>query len=122
MFPDYIPVLFMLMVATAIALGAIVLSYIFSPRKRTYVKQNVPYESGVDPVGSARFRFDVKFYLIALLFVIFDLEVVYFYPWAVVFRDMVKQNLTILYAMLVFAGLLIVGLVYEWKKGALDWK
>ncbi|HNZ40158.1 MAG TPA: NADH-quinone oxidoreductase subunit A, partial [Candidatus Latescibacteria bacterium] len=87
-----------------------------------YVKNSIPYESGLDPVAEGRMRFDVKFHLVAILFVVFDLEVVYFYPWAMVFRTLLNEGMTSFYAMLVFTLTLVVGLVYEWKKGALDWK
>ncbi len=122
MFPDYLPVLFMLALAVGFAGVTLIATHLIGPRKPTYYKTQVPYESGVDPAGPARLRFDVKFYLVALLFVVFDVEIVFFYPWAVVFREMVAENLTILWAMLIFSFILAVGLIYEWKKGALDWK
>ncbi|HDS74356.1 MAG TPA: NADH-quinone oxidoreductase subunit A [Firmicutes bacterium] len=122
MHADYLPVLFMLALAVATAGGIVVATHFLGPRKPTYYKTQVPYEAGADPVGSARLRFDVRFYLVALLFVVFDVEVVYFYPWAVVFRDLIQQNLTALWAILIFSFIVFIGLVYEWKKGALDWK
>lgn len=122
MYPSYIPVLFMVLLAVAFTGGTLALTHLLGPRKRTHFKYEVPYESGADPSGDARLRFDVKFYLVAILFVVFDLEVVYFYPWAVIFRDMVREGLGVLWIMLLFAFFLIVGLVHEWRKGALDWK
>ncbi len=122
MFPNYLPVLVVILVAIGFAGGALALTHVFGPRKYTRIKNEMPYESGIDPVGDARVRFDVKFYLIAILFVVFDVEVVYFYPWAAVYREMLQEGLTALYAMLLFAGIVVVGLVYEWKRGALDWK
>lgn len=122
MYPNYLPVFFLATVAVVIVGGILVGTHLLGPRKRTHVKYDIPYESGVDPSGDARLRFDVKFYLVAMLFVVFDLEVVYFYPWAVVFRDMVRDGMGILWIMLVFTVFLVVGLVHEWKKGALDWK
>jgi NADH-quinone oxidoreductase subunit A len=122
MFPNYLPMLFMLVLAIGVAGFILVATHIIGPRKPTYYKTQVPYESGVDPIGNARFRFDVRFYLIALLFVVFDVEVVYFYPWATVFRELIAENLTVLWSILVFSFIVFVGLVYEWKKGALDWK
>jgi NADH-quinone oxidoreductase subunit A len=122
MFPNYLPMLFMLVLAIGVAGFILVATHIIGPRKPTYYKTQVPYESGVDPIGNARFRFDVRFYLIALLFVVFDVEVVYFYPWATVFRELIAVNLTVLWSILVFSFIVFVGLVYEWKKGALDWK
>ena len=116
----------MLLVALGVSGGILVLTHIFSPRKRTEIKTDTPYESGRDPSGDARLRFDIKFYLVAVTFVVFDLEVVYFYPWALIYRDAVQNavsgGLAILGVMAVFAGILVLGLVYEWKKGALDWR
>lgn len=122
MHADYLPVLFMIVLAVVTAGGIVVATHLVGPRKPTYYKTKVPYEAGVDPVGPARFRFDVRFYLVALLFIVFDVEVVYFYPWAVVYRDLIQQNLTVLWAILIFSFIVFIGLVYEWKKGALDWK
>ena len=122
MFPNYLPVVFMVIVAVGFALGIIALTHVFGPRKYTHGKYKVPYESGIDPSGDARLRFNVKFYLIAILFVVFDVEVVYFYPWAVVFREMIQQSFAVLYAMVFFTAILVIGLIYEWKRGALDWK
>jgi len=80
------------------------------------------YESGKDPVGDARLRFNVRFYLIAMIFVVFDIEVVFFYPWAAIYREQISQGLLILVEMLVFVGILLVGYVVAWKKGALEWE
>jgi NADH-quinone oxidoreductase subunit A len=86
------------------------------------VSKQTPYECGMLPVGDGAPRFSVKFYLVAMLFVIFDIEVVFMYPWAVSFRDLVAQNTMILWSMAGFAGLLTVAYVYALKKGALNWK
>ncbi|OQB38282.1 MAG: NAD(P)H-quinone oxidoreductase subunit 3 [Candidatus Latescibacteria bacterium ADurb.Bin168] len=122
MYPSYIPLFYMLILALVAAGSMLVGVHILGPRHHTYVKNSIPYESGLDPVAEGRMRFDVKFYLVAILFVVFDLEVVYFYPWAMVFRTLLNEGMTAFYAMLVFTLTLVVGLVYEWKKGALDWK
>ncbi|HQE61379.1 MAG TPA: NADH-quinone oxidoreductase subunit A [Candidatus Latescibacteria bacterium] len=122
MYPSYIPLFYMLILALVAAGSMLVGVHILGPRRHTYVKNSIPYESGLDPVAEGRMRFDVKFYLVAILFVVFDLEVVYFYPWAMVFRTLLNEGMTAFYAMLVFTLTLVVGLVYEWKKGALDWK
>jgi len=112
----------MLVLAVGFAGFTLVATHIIGPRKPTYYKNEVPYEAGADPSGSARLRFDVRFYLVALLFVVFDVEVVDFYPWAVVYRALVAESLTVLWSILVFSVIVFVGLAYEWKKGALDWK
>ena len=120
--PNYVPFLVMLLVAVGMSGGILFLTHVFSPRKRTVIKTDTPYESGRDPSGDARLRFDVKFYLVAVTFVVFDLEVVYFYPWALIYRDMIGTGLGVLAVMAVFAAILVLGLIYEWKKGALDWR
>jgi NADH-quinone oxidoreductase subunit A len=122
MFANYLPVLFVVVLAIGFAVVTLGLTHVFGAKKYTRIKSEMPYESGIDPASDARLRFDVKFYLVAILFVVFDVEVVFFYPWAAVFREMIQEGPTVLWAMLVFAGVLVVGLVYEWKRGALDWK
>jgi NADH-quinone oxidoreductase subunit A len=121
---DYLPVLLMFIVAAGFAVILIGLSQLVGQRKRTRTKL-MPYECGKDPVGSARERFSVKFYLIAMLFILFDIEVIFLVPWAVVFRllsspAMGMRNL-VYFEMLLFIVLLAAGLVYVIKKGALDW-
>jgi NADH-quinone oxidoreductase subunit A len=111
----------MIILAVGVAGSILVAAHVLGPRRHTYVKNSIPYESGADPMGDARLRFDVKFYLIAILFVVFDVEIVFFYPWAMVFRSLMQQGMAALYAMLIFTAILVVGLAYEWKKGALDW-
>ena len=120
----YLPVLLMFIVATGFAATMIGLSQLVGQRKRTRTKL-MPYECGKDPVGSARERFSVKFYLIAMLFILFDIEVIFLVPWAVVFKLLSSpqygmKNL-IYFEMLVFIALLAAGLIYVIKKGAFDW-
>ena len=122
MVPSYVPLLIMLVVAIVVAFSILALTHLLGPKKRTHVKNDLPYESGRDPSGDARLRFNVKFYLVAVTFVVFDLEVVYFYPWALTFRKSIESGPGILVVMGVFAFILVLGLIYEWKKGALDWK
>jgi NADH-quinone oxidoreductase subunit A len=101
----------------------VVLSHLFSATRPTPVK-NEPYESGMPPLGTARERFDVKFYLVAVLFIVFDIEVVFMMPWAVAFRQLDILGLGMLGALLemtVFVIVLAVGYVYLWKRGALEW-
>jgi NADH-quinone oxidoreductase subunit A len=121
---DYLPVLLMFVVAGGFAVVNIFISQFIGQRKRTRTKL-MPYECGKDPVGSARERFSVKFYLIAMIFILFDIEVIFLVPWAVVFRSLSGpafglRNL-IYFEMLIFIVLLLAGDVYVIKKGAFDW-
>lgn len=121
---DYMPVLLMFVVAAGFALTFIGLSHLVGQRKRTRTKL-MPYECGKDPVGSARERFSVKFYLIAMLFILFDIEVIFLVPWAVVFKRLSTPEYglsnVVYFEMLIFIALLAAGLIYVIKKGALDW-
>src|SRR6266567_6504507 len=121
---DYLPILLMFAVAAGFAITFIVLSQLVGQRKRTRTKL-MPYECGKDPVGSARERFSVKFYLIAMIFILFDIEVIFLVPWAVVFKLLASpahgmRNL-VYFEMLLFIALLAAGLIYVIKKGAFDW-
>ena len=118
---DYLPILLMFIVAGGFAVGNILLSQLVGQRKRTRTKL-MPYECGKDPVGSARERFSVKFYLTALLFMLFDLEVVILIPWTFIYREFLANHIAILGPILFFLGVLILGLFYEIKKGALQWE
>ena len=115
---EYLAIAIMLIVAILVALIAIGLGEILGPKKSTAAK-NIPYESGMDPIGEGTRRLPVRFYLIAVLFILFDIEVVFFLPWAVVFRQL---GLFGLIEMLIFIVILLVGYVYAWKKGALEWE
>jgi NADH-quinone oxidoreductase subunit A len=121
---DYLPILLMFIVAGGFAVGNIVLSQFIGQRKRTQTKM-MPYECGKDPVGTARERFSVKFYLIAMIFILFDIEVIFLVPWAVVFKTLAAPAYglrTLVYVeMMVFVVLLLAGYVYVIKKGAFDW-
>ncbi len=121
---DYLPILLMFIVAGGFAVGNVILSQFVGQRKRTKTKL-MPYECGKDPVGSARERFSVKFYLIAMIFILFDIEVIFLIPWAVVFKSMASQGadvrLFIYLEMMVFVLLLLAGYIYVVKKGAFDW-
>lgn len=121
---DYLPILLMFIVAAGFAVGNIVLSQFVGQRKQTRTKM-MPYECGKDPVGTARERFSVKFYLIAMIFILFDIEVIFLVPWAVVFKTLASPAFglrTLVYVeMMVFVGLLLVGYIYVVKKGAFDW-
>jgi NADH-quinone oxidoreductase subunit A len=121
---DYLPVLLMFVVAAGFAITFIGLSQLVGQRNRTRTKL-MPYECGKDPVGSARERFSVKFYLIAMLFILFDIEVIFLVPWAVVFKRLSSPEYglsnVVFFEMIVFIVLLAAGLIYVIKKGALDW-
>jgi len=114
----------MFIVAGGFAVGNVVLSTFVGQRKRTRTKL-MPYECGKDPVGSARERFSVKFYLIAMIFILFDIEVIFLVPWAAVFKTLAAQGPAMRWfvylEMMVFIGLLLVGYIYIVKKGAFDW-
>jgi NADH-quinone oxidoreductase subunit A len=114
---EYVPVLLFLILAIGFAVGTIVASSLIVPRRSNRVKMS-PYECGVDPVGSARERFSIKFYLVAVLFILFDIEAVFLYPWAVAFRQLGLYGLV---EMLLFIFVLLVGYLYLLKKRALDW-
>ena len=115
---EYIAIAMMIAVATVIAAIAIGLGELLGPKKKSKVKEE-PYESGIVPFGPGTRRMPVRFYLIAVLFILFDIEVIFFLPWAVVFR---KLGLFGLLEMAVFIGILLIGYVYAWKKGALEWE
>ena len=115
---EYIAIAVMIGLATLIALIAIGLGELFGPKKKSEAK-SMPYESGMNPYGEGTRRMPVRFYLIAVLFILFDIEVVFFLPWAVVFRQL---GLFGLIEMFIFIVILLVGYVYAWKKGALEWE
>jgi NADH-quinone oxidoreductase subunit A len=117
MLTQYVPVLLLIGFVSIIAVLMLLLSQLVSPQRPTALKA-APYESGMPPLGGTRERFSVKFYLIAMLFIIFDIEVVFLIPWGVAFRQL---GLTGLMAMALFILILEVGHAYAWKRGALDW-
>ena len=115
---EYVAIALMVALATIVALIAIGLGTLFGPRKPSEAK-SMPYESGMNPYGEGTRRIPVRFYLIAVLFILFDIEVVFFLPWAIVFRQL---GLFGLIEMIIFIVILLVGYVYAWKKGALEWE
>jgi NADH-quinone oxidoreductase subunit A len=122
MISEYLPVLLHILVAIGFAAGALIISVVLGKAgRRTQIKDSA-YECGMLPQGEAQPRFSVKFYLVAMLFILFDLEIVFMYPWAVVYRESIVESKTILWSMLSFVSILMVGYVYALKKGALDWK
>ena len=118
MLDSYLPILVLIAIALAFALGSVIMSRLVGQKKPTAVKL-APYECGMPPVGTARDRFSIKFYIIAMLFILFDIEAVFLYPWAVEFR---KLGMFGFVEMGVFIAILLVGYVYVWKKGALEWE
>lgn len=122
MIRDYLPLLLHLVVAIGFAASALVVSVLLGKAgRRTRVKDS-PYECGMVPQGEAQPRFSVKFYLVAMLFILFDLEIVFMYPWAVVYKEAIAHSSVIFWSMLSFISILMVGYVYALKKGALDFR
>lgn len=121
---DYLPILLMFFVAAGFAVSQVALSSFVGQNKRTRTKL-MPYECGKDPVGSARERFSVKFYVIAMIFILFDIEVIFLVPWAVVFKTMVgmspQMRMLAYTEMMLFVGLLLIGYVYVVKKDVFNW-
>ena len=122
MLKDYLPVLLQIVVAIGFAASALIVSVIVGKTGRRTRVKDTAYECGMIPQGEAQPRFSVKFYLVAMLFILFDLEIVFMYPWAVFYKEAVKDSMFILWSMLSFISILMVGFVYALKKGALYWK
>ncbi|MCS6882781.1 MAG: NADH-quinone oxidoreductase subunit A [Oscillochloridaceae bacterium] len=118
MLGSFLPILILFLIAVFIAVFVITLSSLLGPRRGS-PRKLAPYESGMEPIGPAIRRIPVKFYVVAMLFIVFDIEVVFFYPYALVFRQL---GLPGLIAIGVFFLVLVIGFVYEWKKGALTWE
>ena len=118
MLESYLPILIFIVIGGLLGIVAQLIGYFLGP-KRPNVEKNSPYECGFPPFDDARLPFDVRFYLVAILFIIFDLETAFLVPWAVVFRQLGWFGLA---AMGIFLGVLVVGFIYEWKKGALEWE
>jgi len=122
MIHEYLPVLLQIIVAIGFAASALVISVLLGKTgKRTRAKDTA-YECGMIPQGEGQPRFSVKFYLVAMLFILFDLEIVFMYPWAVVYKEAIAHGTTIFWSMLSFIAILMVGYVYALKKGALDFR
>ena len=118
MLAEYLPTLLFLIVATGIGVALIVIGNVLGP-KRPSAEKSSAYECGFPAFEDARMQFDVRYYLVAILFIVFDLEIAFVFPWAVVFRELGVFGLV---EMGVFLGLLVIGFVYVWKKGALEWE
>jgi len=114
----FAPIGVMVIVAVIVGLIILMISRVFGPHNPSF-RKNAPYESGMKPIGPANRRLPVKFYLVAVLFIIFDVEVIFFLPWAVTMRELGVYGLVV---MGFFTLILVVGFIYEWKKGALEWE
>jgi NADH-quinone oxidoreductase subunit A len=119
---EYIPVLLQAVVAVGFAVSALLISVLLGKAGVRTRTKDTAYECGMLPAGETQPRFSVKFYLVAMLFILFDLEIVFMYPWAVVYREAIAHGQIIFWSMLSFVSVLMVGYVYALKKGALDWK
>ena len=115
---QYLPVLLFILVGLLVGVAPQAIGALLGPRKPDAAK-NSPYECGFDAFEDARMKFDVRYYLVAILFILFDLEIAFLFPWAVSLKEI---GLTGFVAMMIFLGILVIGFVYEWKKGALDWE
>jgi len=120
---QYIPVAILILVAILFSGGILVASVICGKKGKSNPIKDTAYECGMLPVGNGSPRFSVKFYLVAMLFILFDIEVVFLYPWAIIYKDMLKQNAGLIFgSMFSFLGILFVGYIYAFKKHAFDWK
>ena len=115
---DYFPIMLFLFLALGLSIGFIVLNFVFSPKNPDPEKLSA-YECGFEPFNDSRMEFDVRFYLVAILFIIFDLEIAFLFPWAI---SLGTIGLYGYISMLIFLFILTIGFIYEWKKGALDWE
>src|SRR5213595_1512777 len=122
MLREYLPVLLQIVVAIGFAASALLVSVIVGKAGKRSRAKDTAYECGMIPQGEGHPRFSVKFYLVAMLFILFDLEIVFMYPWAVIYRDAIKQSSLIFWSMLSFITILMVGYIYALKKGALDFR
>ena len=122
MLEQYIPILMQVLIAAGFAVGTLIASVLLGKSSKRNAMKDSAYECGMLPIGEAQPRFSVKFYIVAMLFVLFDIEVVFLYPWAVVFKDFVAAiGSSIFWWMLGFVGILLVAFLYAWRKRALDW-
>ncbi len=118
---DYVPVFLQIVAGIFFAASTLAFSALVGKRGRDSAAKDTPYECGKDPIGPTHSRFSIKFYLVAMLFILFDIEVVFMFAWAVVYRDLLKDGLGIFFSMFAFIGILFVGYLYALKKKAFDW-
>ncbi len=121
MLEQFVPLFLMIAMAGGLAMTLLIGANVLGPKRPNLIKQKA-YESGMDPVGTARDRYSVKFYLVAMIFIVFDVEVVFLYPWAVAFRDFIDAGigLPVMASVFFFIGILTLGLVYDIRKGGLE--
>lgn len=119
---NYLPVLVQIGLALFFAVAIIIVSHIMGQRAPTNFLKDAAYECGLRAEGPSGARFSVKFYLTAMLFILFDIEVVFLLPWVLIYRDFLSEGLPVLWPAMFFIGLLLFGLFYEWRKGALEWE
>lgn len=115
---QYLPVMLFILVGIGVGVAPQLLGYLIAPH-RPDAEKNSPYECGFEAFEDARVKFDVRYYLVAILFILFDLEIAFLFPWAVALKDIGHVGF---WAMMIFLAILVVGFIYEWKKGALDWE
>ncbi|MDH3979565.1 MAG: NADH-quinone oxidoreductase subunit A [Gammaproteobacteria bacterium] len=118
MLENYLPILIFIAIGIAVGVGPIVMGFLLAPNKPDSQK-NSPFECGFEAFEDTRMRFDVRYYLVAILFILFDLEIAFLFPWAVVLESIGMFGFL---AMMLFLGILVIGFIYEWKKGALEWE
>ena len=121
---QYLPIFLFILIGIAVGIAPQVIGYVLGPNRPDAAK-NSPYECGFEAFEDARVKFDVRYYLIAILFILFDLEIAFLFPWAVVFKEMIAEGSHALYVfgtVMVFLAVLVIGYVVEWKNGALDWE
>jgi NADH-quinone oxidoreductase subunit A len=122
MLREYLPILLQIIVAIGFAASALLVSALVGKTGKRTPAKDAPYECGMVPQGDGQPRFSVKFYLVAMLFILFDIEIVFMYPWAVVYNEMIVRSALIFWSMLSFISILMVGYVYALRKGALDFR
>jgi NADH-quinone oxidoreductase subunit A len=118
MLQSYLPILVFIVIGILFGIGPMIIGFILGPH-RPDSEKNSPYECGFEAFEDSRMTFDVRYYLVAILFILFDLEIAFLFPWAVVLNDLGWFGF---FAMAVFLGILVIGFIYEWKKGALEWE
>ena len=123
MLAPYIPIAIIIILSIVFGFLIVAIGHLFGPRRKT-ARKLMPYESGMNPIGPGTRRVPVRFYLVAVLFILFDIEIIFIIPWAVILKEFVKMNIGVfaLIEMIVFIVILLIGLVYAWKKGALEWE
>ena len=119
---SYLPIALLIVMAVIFVVVNLVGTHLLGPRRHGEEK-DIAYESGMNPIGTARKRFNVRFYILAMTFLVFDVEIIFLYPWAVIYREMLKENPNLIFGSMVsFLGILFIGYIYALKKGAFDWK